>query len=258
MFEKQKQFIEKLLPFDDMSGLILAGGALTSAFTKSEVNDLDLYCKNEESFIDSILTLINDSYFPIFVSDKAITFIKGESRVQIIHYRFFENSEDVFRDFDFSVNMAAYDGDTKQIEVKDSFLTSLASREIEFNRGTRYPLISLVRTAKYKDKGYTFNTSEMIKLGLTISKLNISSWEELEDQLGGIYGDIQIKDSHKDTPFSMDYFIDNFSCFINYETKTEIDYLSRDEFSKKSGITNVNLLDKMERCGIFQQSNIPF
>lgn len=258
MFEKQKKFIENLLPFDNMSGLLLAGGALTSAFTKSEVNDLDLYCKNEDVLIGSILTLVGDFYFPIHVSNKAITFVKGESKVQIIHYRFFENAEDVFTDFDFSVNMAAYDGDTREIIVTDSFLTSLASREVEFNRGTKYPLISLVRTAKYKEKGYKFDTSEMLKLGLSVSKLNIESWEDLVNQLGGVYGNFEIKDNNKDLPFSIDYFLENFNDFINYEVNTEIEYLSREEFSKKSGITDRNLLDKMESEGIFLDDPFDF
>jgi len=260
MFEKQKQFIEKLSPFSDNSGIMIAGGALTSAFTKTEVNDLDIYCKNEDAMLGSLITLAGDGFYPIHVSNKAITFVRQKEKVQIIHYRYFENAQDIFRDFDFSVNMAAYDGDTKEIVVADNFLTSLASKEIEFNKGTKYPVISLVRTAKYKEKGYKFNTSEMIKLGLAVSKLDITSWDDLENQLGGVYGNIELTLEDKQLPFSVDYFIDNFDRLISFESNKEIEYLSREEFSQKSGITDNKVLAELENEGIFSGSvwDIPF
>lgn len=249
MFDKQKTFLNENLPkvITEMKGAILAGGTITSVLTKSDINDYDLYFKNNESLVDGIVDLLHRSYFIVHASNKAITFALGDEKVQVIHYRTFENAQDIFKDFDFDINMCAYDLDTSSLIVDNSCIEGLVSRDISFNQNTRYPLISMIRMKKYQDRGYNLTTKTQLELGLAISKLNIDSWESFIDQLGGVYGDIDIQENAEELqlPFTIDAGISMLGKLVK-KSETMIEYMTKEDFIKKTGITDTKVLSELE------------
>lgn len=240
-YEKQLNKLLPHIPIDNTKGVFIAGGALTSIFTNSEINDVDMYFKDKETAETVLEDLVDCGYFIKFVSNKAITLVNGDkTKVQIIYYKYFNSVQDIFDDFDFSVNMVAFDGDSREIVTSGNFLTSLACRTIEFNPKTPYPIISAYRTKKYQEKGYTLETKSFVKLGLAISKLNITTWEELEDQIGGIYGDLNLKDFKDDEgkikEFNFDDITENIDSLI--EVKNDLDFdITKEKLKEVTGFT---------------------
>ena len=84
--------------------------------------------------------------------------------------------------------MGLYDFSTENFVLDENFLADNASRTIHFNEKTQHPIISAIRLNKYISRGYKASNSTLFKIMLTISALNISSYDELENNIGGVYG----------------------------------------------------------------------
>lgn len=177
-----------------LPGCFIAGGAVLSTVTKTPINDYDVYPKNTEAFESAIDTLMSDGHC-INITNKAVTIktndVKedGERTIyQVMRLGFPQTPQDIFDKFDFSVTMGAYDCDTKEYTFAEDFWPDVASKTIHFNTNTLYPLASLLRVNKYKEKGYYIPKTEFIKMAFSISENLPKSWEEVEMQLGGVYG----------------------------------------------------------------------
>lgn len=206
-------------------GCFVAGGAVTSVFTNKEVNDLDIYFRDQESLIKFIKMAFGDTpcvpCTPVSVAplappslinfkqdvspssveldtfalryvghtDKSVMFLDGSGmQVQAIHCGFYPTVEDIFKSFDFTINMGVYDFAQECFVLDEDFLTDNASRKLRVNEGTSFPIISQLRLAKYQQRGYSINRKEFIKLSLAVANLNLSSWEDVKNAIGGMYG----------------------------------------------------------------------
>lgn len=183
-------------PFD-LTGCFIAGGAVLSAVTKNPIADYDIYPKNEKGREEVITTLLESNCFIVNISDRAITFKsnilfnKDGTRmlVQVMILDLFPTAQSIFDFFDFTVCMAAYDCDTKQYIFHDDFYPDIASKTLRFNSNTKFPLASMIRVNKYRNKGYYISKFEDAKIALTIAKTGLpTSWDQLETQIGGVYG----------------------------------------------------------------------
>jgi len=208
-------------PFN-LLGCYIAGGSILSIATKSEINDYDVYPKNQQGFEDAIHSLCDNGCFVVNISDRAITFKsntetneKGERTIiQVMTYDYFETPEKIFENFDFTVCMGAFDTDTKKYVFHDDFYPDIATNTLRFNHKTRYPLNSLLRVNKYRQKGFFISKPEYTKMALTIAKTGLpSSWEELEAQIGGSYGR-EIELARKDLDFTFENAIDVLSDMV--------------------------------------------
>ncbi|HET8689808.1 MAG TPA: hypothetical protein VFM18_24660, partial [Methanosarcina sp.] len=174
------------------SNAIIAGGAITSVFCNREVNDIDVYFRNEEDFITFIEEVYSGSYTLIAnnMTNRSILFKdrKTEQDVQVICYKWFPHILGLFVDYDFTINMGALDCSNEEFLLGPQFLKHNAQRYLSFNEGTAYPLISALRVNKYLEKGYTISKAQMLRILLTINAKNIDSWETLKDEIGGMYG----------------------------------------------------------------------
>jgi hypothetical protein len=183
----------------------VAGGALTSVFTNKEVNDIDVYFPNEEAFVNTLREiykeeedLIPDNIVDFLgsfqvkvnhVSSRAVLCtVDGGQHVQLIAHRFYEKPEDIFETFDFTINMAVFDLASETLLTHPDFLKHCSQRYLAVNPKTSYPLISVLRVNKYKDRGYTISKSQLLRLLLAVNELKIDTWDKLFDQLGGMYG----------------------------------------------------------------------
>lgn len=174
------------------SNAIIAGGAITSVFCNREVNDVDVYFTTKDDMISFVrnvfdgrfsLLCLNIGQKSIMLRDK-----KTDQDVQLIVYKLFDDVEHIFNTFDFTVCMGAYDFKIEDFVLHKDFLKHNSQRYLKFHAGTQFPIVSALRTQKYLNKGYNISKSEYLRLMLTVNQLQISSWEELENHVGGMYG----------------------------------------------------------------------
>lgn len=188
----------------------IAGGAVLSKVTKNDVADYDIYPKSKKGFESAVDNIMNDGFL-LNISDKAITLktndvekSNGERTIfQIMTYDYFKSPEQIFDNFDFTVCMGAFDTDTGEYTFHDDFYRDIASNTLRFNTGTKYPINSLMRLAKYKAKGFYASKPELLKMALTVANNGFpSSWGELEREIGGTYGrEIQLATEGVDYSF---------------------------------------------------------
>ena len=238
---------------------IIAGGAITSAFTHQEINDIDVYFRSQEDLAMAFVIATTD-FENIYLghTEKSITLKDKDTDaiIQFIFFDYFKDAEAVFEAFDFTVCMGAIEvglsPEQDQLILHPNFLGDVASRTLRFNTGTRFPYISLVRTKKYQSKGYKIGKGNLISIGVACANYPISSWADAKEQLGGVYGyEIDIKETNEDE-FSQEALIemlgeirDDFRPYINavgdytklYHELTGIDYnnyTERTELEKKA------------------------
>jgi len=218
-YPKEKQIIYDKLGEDlccslAESGAILAGGALTSLFTNKEINDWDIYFKNKEGVSKFILGLFDkhktnslswEDIRPVHATTKAYLCqnSKGED-IQLILYKLFETPQDIFKSFDFTVNMVAYDFEKEEFIFHKDFWKHASQRFLSFNENTDYPLVSALRVKKYTDKGYTISKAQMLRIMFTVNKKNFNSWEDVIDECGSMYGLDPSEIFPTDQEFSLD------------------------------------------------------
>ena len=220
----------------------IAGGALTSIFTGTQINDIDIYFRSRDSLDrvmqvfcnikDKELTVkrpvvgdnqfkVDDNIQPVTITKKSVVFSQGngywnptkgsytpQASLQFISFQYFDTPEDIFDTFDFSINMCAYDCASGELTLHDNFLKHLARRSLVVNTNTAYPLISLLRCDKYKERGYNISTKEQMGLMFAVANMKIDSWEDAKDHIGGMYG-FDVEDLfNEDEEFSLDKVID--------------------------------------------------
>lgn len=234
--------LKKLIPqptwdFLKAHKAMLVGGSLTSILTKKEINDFDIYFKDRDSFILSLMDVRGikeslpleefpdnvdiysqhlDSYEFHYVchTEKSVTFKPrySDELYQFIHQNFYKGVNEVFNDFDFTINMVGYDFELDEVVVHPEAMLHLSQRILVTNSGTKYPLISVLRTNKYQERGYTVSKKELVKLLLAVNKLEINSYEDVGKHIGGLYGTLNIAEVFDTTKeFSLDEVITQLS-----------------------------------------------
>lgn len=272
-------------PFE-LSGCYIAGGAILSLVTKTEINDYDIYPKSLEDFGDILEFLTSEcNCYIMNVSDRAVTLKSNDlvktdgtrTIVQVMFFDWFDTSQKIFDKFDFTVCMAAFDCDTKTYEFHPDFYPDVASKTLRFNDNTSFPVASLIRTQKYNKKGYHLGKAEMLKMSLCVAKHGLpSSWKELEKQIGGTYGR-QIKLDTKGLIYTYEnainllsdinlniYYVEDLSDsdpsfneyvqdIINYFTNENKEYIIHDGiglFVDGQKILNTFSNTLLEECGV--------
>lgn len=196
----------------------IAGGAVLSAATKTDIADYDYYPKNKDGLMHVLDAAMEDGYITN-ISDRAITLkyngvtdLDGNRAIiQVMTYAFFESPEQIFENFDFTVCMGAYDCDTGEYTLHDDFYPDIASKTLRFNPGTLYPLNSLIRINKYRQKGYYISKPETVKVALAVAAIGLpENWDDLESQIGGSYGK-EVKIMSKEMDFTLETVYDVLS-----------------------------------------------
>lgn len=204
------------------SKAIIAGGMISSLFTNKEINDVDVYFRDYNSLYLFADRTLSGNHI-VSHTNKATQFIKKyideQILVQIIHYRTYEKVEDIFDTYDFTVCMGAYDFKIEEFILHPEFLKHNSQRILRFNSNTSYPLISAIRTQKYEDKGYKISKAEYFRVLMTCMTLDIKSYNELKEQLGGMYGESydRLFDDVKDEEFELQVAIDRIANFSKSE-----------------------------------------
>ena len=216
---------ENLVKTFKENNAIIAGGCINSIFTNRDINDIDVYFRNDDDLIE-VIADVYDGYWIATHTKKATLFKNDYNKmVQLIHFKRFNNAQEIFDTFDFTVCMGAFDFYTEEFVLHDKFLLDNIQNVLNFNSNTSYPIMSMLRVDKYKNKGYNISKSEFIRILLTCMSLKINTIDELKEQLGGMYGldftkilkDVEVKedgqvdlvevvDKLKDLYLEEDYF----------------------------------------------------
>ena len=143
------------------------------------------------------------------MTDKSVMYSMQSGPVmQVIGFSVFETPEEIFAKFDYTINMGAFCFKTEEWHVDNQFMKHLAQKVLVVNPATDYPIISLLRAAKYEARGYTISRREAMKLGLAMTKLEISSWEDAKKHLSGMYGTNVETLFNEERPFSFELLFD--------------------------------------------------
>jgi hypothetical protein len=199
-----------------IQGAYCAGGAVTSVFTGTKINDVDVYFKSREAFELAVCQAYEDGFWCVASSKRAVTFSDNGRIVQLMHFDFFPTAADIFKAFDYTIVMAAYDYDAKAFVFHDDFMKHNSQRFLRFNPGTRYPLASATRVLKYQQRGYTIGKGDMLKIVMACRGVTIDTWEQFADQIGGAYGD-KVVFGREDAPFTIEAAIDALTVKDNGE-----------------------------------------
>ncbi len=216
--KKLRIFSEELWNLLAENGCWIGGGAITSVFTNKPINDIDVYFPNKEAFSNVMAHVYGVSWngggdlsfrncIVQHVTNKSILITSDEEKVQFIVFRFFESVQDIFDSFDFTAVMGAFNMKDEEFILHPDFLKHNAQRFLSFNKGTAYPLISMLRVDKYRERGYTTSKQEMLKIGFAINAKNFDSWEKAIDEVGSMYGLDPEKVFDTTKPFSIDEVI---------------------------------------------------
>lgn len=241
-FEIEKNLIKKTIGEDvydllkDMK-VVLAGGAITSIFSGAEINDFDLYFTDKEGLsrlVAEVFGVSDEEHISPF--DLIVKFATNRSmlcidkysknKLQFIHYKVFKDAHDIFNSFDFEHVMGAFDFATEEFIFHDNFFKSLAQRNIVFNPNTDFPIVSLTRVQKYKERSYKISKAQMLRVAFTIAGRNYDSWEKVKSECAGMYG-VAPDDLFDETkPFSLEEVVRQLETvilndkYINTKTPT--------------------------------------
>ncbi len=194
-FEKNKLYSylgEDLINQLKKHKVFIAGGAITSLFCNRDINDIDIYFRDESSLLSLVEEFWDDNLYIVSHTKKAtqynFSYMKNDIPIQLIHFKYFNSPEDIFKTFDYTVCMGCFDFNTEEFVLHDDFLKHNSQRLLKFNSDTEYPIVSLLRVQKYEKRGYVISKPEFIRIILTCMNTEINSYEELKDQIGGMYG----------------------------------------------------------------------
>ena len=222
-YKKEKAKLKRLIPktYELLKNYncYIAGGAITSLFTGKEINDIDVYFKSKSELF-KFLTEEMDREYIVYVTKKAITYKTSNSEtVQFVFMNYYDEAKDIFNDFDFTINMGAFDIQKDKFVLHKDFLKDNVNRRIVFNTSTAFPLVSGTRIRKYIMKGYEIDSLELTKILLTVNNLKINSFDNLEKHLGGMYGEniLQFTKEEKEKEFNLANVIDKLNRYYDEE-----------------------------------------
>lgn len=222
-YKKEKQKLKRLIPrtYEILKNYncYIAGGAITSIFTGKDINDIDVYFKDKSELFKVLYEHFSSEYI-IYVTKKAITFkLTNQETIQFIFMNYYDKADDIFNDFDFTINMGAFDIQKDKFVLHKDFLKDNVQKRLVVNTNTKFPIVTGTRILKYNMKGYEIDTLEMTKLMLAINKMNISTWKKLEEQLGRMYGEniLELTKKDKETKFSINKVIEKLNSYYDEE-----------------------------------------
>ena len=222
-YKKEKAKLKRLIPktYELLKNYncYIAGGAITSLFTGKEINDIDVYFKSKSELF-KFLTEEMDREYIVYVTKKAITYKTSNSEtVQFVFMNYYDEAKDIFNDFDFTINMGAFDIQKDKFVLHKDFLKDNVNRRIVFNTSTAFPLVSGTRIRKYIMKGYEIDSLELTKILLAVNNLKLNSFDDLEKHLGGMYGEniLQFTKEEKKEEFNLANVIEKLNHYYDKE-----------------------------------------
>jgi hypothetical protein len=197
---------QEILKIFKNNNAFIAGGAITSIFSHSEINDYDVFFKTEEDCLKTNKELdifteafkfssSNSSFSKVAVTLNANTYklILGPSykaiTIQTISLKktFQLNPVKIFDSFDFTVCCGLFDFKTDKFYFHPEFFKHLAAKVLVYNTTNDHPITALLRILKYQKKGFTIDSINMLKIAIAIMNLNFKTNKEFVEGIRGMY-----------------------------------------------------------------------
>ncbi len=182
--------------------IVIAGGTLTSFFSKRPLNDIDIFFEHEDDLLcfKNRFSLQFNEYNPkgasadmlnaysynigVFKDEKKNIHNPKQVLVQLIHKT--RPIEDTLESFDFTVCKAAFSLMSENFYLHPTFLTDLLQNKLILD-GKYSPVTALFRVLKYQKKGFEISNLEMAKLILAINSLNLKTNQDALTHFRGVY-----------------------------------------------------------------------
>lgn len=195
--KREEYLLLKYLGPEAIKGLrscnaVIAGGAITALFTGQKIRDWDIYFRNAADCHQAVTWFgINGKLANETDTSKSYHLGKQEKPYQLIVMPdLFGDPQTIFRYYDFTVCMAAYqffeDGKNEGFVFGDDFFKHIGQRRLVFHTGTMFPICSMLRVMKYLKKGFFITGMDILKIGLSIHCLKMETYADLRRQLQGI------------------------------------------------------------------------
>jgi len=165
-----------------MRNACVAGGAVTSVFSSSSINDFDLFFTSQKHLDNALKSAPRND--KTVETDSALSIVSEGRRLQLVKVVLGTPSE-IINKFDFTICEGAFHLE-EGFCFGTNFLEHLAQRRLVFNLTAEYPICSLYRAVKFIKRGFHLSGIDAIKLGLRIQSLKIDTYAELRKQLMGI------------------------------------------------------------------------
>jgi len=161
MYDRQKNgvksYLDKIGNFYELlkdNNCFIAGGMVRSIFTKDTINDVDIYFRDKLSLLKVMNYFSDESEYLHSITDKSVFFTVKRDKsevfhIQLIFFKYFENSQEIFNTYDFTNCMGAFDFKTEEFYFHDNFFVDNLQKRLVFNEKTSYPLVSALRVDKY-------------------------------------------------------------------------------------------------------------
>jgi len=199
---------------------IITGGCFVSLWNSEEVNDYDLYLRDEETAmaiaeyyvkmrggprLDDFEVKIKDDsqvsvfirssgvldtpkptddrpkFYPVYFTSNAITLTH---KMQII-LRFYGEPEDIHKNYDFVHCTNYWDSNTGKVTMNIDAMDAIMNKKLHY-RGSKYPICSVIRSRKFIKRGWNINAGQYLKMCMQITDLDLTDIDVLEDQLVGV------------------------------------------------------------------------
>jgi hypothetical protein len=165
------------------SASFVSGGAIASLLMGEVPNDYDVYLDNKE-----VLDLLIDYYNRVddnleYISDNAITLAGRE--IQIIT-RFWGTPKEVHKTFDFIHCTNYWVAHSNKLVLNEQAVSATYGKEL-FYIGSRYPVATIGRIAKFAKRGWHIDFDSILRLAQQLSKLDLDDPIILDKQIKGMY-----------------------------------------------------------------------
>lgn len=181
----------------------ISGNSIASLYFKQNVNDYDFYFLDENSantFKKTIKETLSGKKNARFSnvnklkfdfkheSDNALSFdiipdVGENIKVQFIT-KFFGPPSQVVKNFDFHHCMNYFYPQRYELIFNAQNTTG---RELKFNISSPYPIAALKRMNKFISRGWSITDDELLKIGLAINSLEMTSASDIKEQIHGLY-----------------------------------------------------------------------
>lgn len=141
----------------------------------------DQYEETEEMALNTDDEEGKAKHRPIFLSTNAITL---SGKIQII-LRFYGDPDEIHKNYDFQHCTNYWTSWDDHLELRKEALECLLSKELLYV-GSKYPICSIFRIRKFLKRGFQITASQILKICLQISQLDLTDINVLQDQLTGV------------------------------------------------------------------------
>ena len=150
-------------------------------FDTKENEPLKNYTVNHNNLIENKNKTENGKYFPVFLTENAITL---SDKIQIV-IRFYGDAEEIHSNFDYVHCTNYWKSSNKKLYLNKDALESIITKQLYYT-GSKYPLCSIFRSRKFIKRGWHINAGQFLKMAIQLNELNLKDICVLRDQLVGV------------------------------------------------------------------------